>query len=1067
MRLVSSTTLMLAVLVGSAHAQIDLPGKGARKPLPGQPAVAPVGQGRSGSRAVKAEKPALVCTICSLKRTDLPIKWNSATGLQEEHCQRCQAQRLFRIPDRAGLPGGEAGGLDLPGQKVGVSDPAGTSGEALIQGGHRGSLRAAAQVIFAELARHRRTDDSLLDQALESLLGMGPEGREVCIEALASDHGPTVLVAGRYFLASSEGRDRDLVVQRLSSRTPGSVGGILLRMLHGLDPVRANPELLASLVNHPQNSLRAAAHNILKEEPRPEWIPFLLPALKSDIADARWRAADLIAGTGDAAAIPILLDHLHDPRAKVAQRVVEFMARFNSETIEAELMRRAFGQRWILRPSAYAVLALVEREDARQTPLLGPGHVDALLRGMNVKDPFVAGTCALALAGIGFRDENPSESPWLDSVVPNQLVSLIAGQVFFKDREALVGAAVRRLQMITSKSTGAVAGAWIKWWSENRRGFRASRAILPIQASDVLRVRVDCMDYARSQAFSLLGPAWLDQAPPDAGVEPIYLSAQDAREMMGMLQGTGLFGGQRLPGVWGAEHARGRELSLRVGQQKKTFVYGPGSATPWFERTFASLDALQQRYRWQRFYRQDIHGDRIGLVRAEGEAYASPADNAVIRAQKTAGLVLAWMAEKSPIDRDLGLLELESLRLVSGALEEDCVRPLMDLLAEERYWNQRSRRLTELIRFCGDLHADKEQGPFQEGLGKDLIGLLHDKFDVEAALPISALISLGGAAGERAAAGDARPLLRGISAGLLAKRGAMTDVDLLMILFDDSHEAVEVATVRAAGQHGIVEAQEAIAIRAGSGTPAVRAQALRSLGQIGGLRARDVLLTSLTEPGGHYRLPAAEGLVALADPRTSEIFLSMLRTGRDPGLIEAGRKGLMALGSSAHFTLMSALNSSSLEVRKGAALILARQRIPEAAPVLIRLSVEEPKNLALLHELCVLSCVDFSNEPDPTAAWWSWWDTVRRDDALSWFRAACEVRVMPAPLPAEFELKNANSTVPAFLLTVLGREETWLAERARRELEDFVGGELDPLPRKAQDRELWIQTLEQSLRRGN
>ena len=193
----------------------------------------------------------------------------------------------------------------------------------------------------------------------------------------------------------------------------------------------------------------------------------------------------------------------------------------------------------------------------------------------------------------------------------------------------------------------------------------------------------------------------------------------------------------------------------------------------------------------------------------------------------------------------------------------------------------------------------------------------------------------------------------------------------------------------------------------------------------------------------------------------------MLRTGRDPGLIEAGRKGLMALGSSAHFTLMSALNSSSLEVRKGAALILARQRIPEAAPVLIRLSVEEPKNLALLHELCVLSCVDFSNEPASTAAWWSWWDTVRRDDALSWFRAACEVRDMPAPLPAEFELKNANSTVPAFLLTVLGREETWLAERARRELEDFVGGELDPLPRKAQDRELWIQTLEQSLRRGN
>jgi hypothetical protein len=348
-----------------------------------------------------------------------------------------------------------------------------------------------------------------------------------------------------------------------------------------------------------------------------------------------------------------------------------------------------------------------------------------------------------------------------------------------------------------------------------------------------------------------------------------------------------------------------------------------------------------------------------------------------------------------------------------------------------------------------------------------LIELLHIKFDVEAVVPIAALIRLGGSSAERAAAIDERPLMRGIAAGLLAQRGETVDVDLLLILLDDAHVAVEVAAVRAAGLMGIQEAAEAIAIRAGTGVPAVRDQALRSLGQIGGTRAREVLLTSLTEPGGLFRLAAAEGLVALADPRTSEIFFSMLRSAGDLDMIDVGSRGLLALGSAAHPTLMEGLHSGSVEARKGAALILARQGVPEAAPVLIRLKAEMPQDLSILRELRVLSCVDFSNEPDSTAAWWAWWDTVRRGDSLSWFRAACEARGMSAPPAVDFEVQPANSTAPAFLLTVLRREETWLAERARRELETLMGGELDPLPKKTEDRELWIQTLEQTLRRGD
>ena len=1068
MHLVPTIFLMLAILAGSASAQIDLPNKGGRKALPGRPAVQPVGADRTSAPAKESEKPALVCTICGLKKTDEAIQWNSVTGLQEAYCKRCQAQQLHRIPDRSEAPGKVEGSLDLPGRRGPGGSPDGKGNEKASgnQSTQTGSLRGAAQVIFAEVGRRRRTDDPLLAQALESLLGMGSDGREACVEALASEHGPTVLVAGRYFLVSNDGRDRDLVVERISTRAPGSVGGVLLRMLYHVDPVRANPELLAKLIDHPQNSVRTAAHNILKESPKAEWIPLLEPALHSESADARWRAVDLIASTGDAAAVPLLFKHLHDPRAKVATRAVEFLARFPGEQVEVELMRRAFGERWILRPSAYAVLALVEREDSRQTPLLGPGHVDALLRGMNVKDPFVAGACAVALAGIGFRAEGEAQIAWLDSIVPNQLVSLIAGQTYFKDREALVDVAVRRLQLITAKSIGLAAGTWVEWWTENRNGFQASRAVMPIQPSDALRLRVDCVDRERAQRFSLLGPAWIDREPPEGIMEAIYLSHEDAREMMELLSGNGVFGSQRLPGVWGAELERGRSMSVLVDQHVKTFVFGSGSASPWFERIFASLDALQERYHWQRFSLEALHGDRLGLVRAEAEAFAQETSG-VGRAKRTAQLVLAWMAERKPIDRALGLRELEILSETPGALGEDDVPAFFELLRGESFWNQRARRLTTLTCFCAGLNDGHKRGPLQAGLGEDLIELLHAKFDVEAAIPIAALIRLGGSSAERAAAMDERSLMRGIAAGLLAQRGEQVDVDLLLILLDDADMAVEVAAVRAAGMMGIQEAAEGIAIRAGTGKPAVRAQALRSLGQIGGLRARDVLLTSLTEPGGLFRLPAAEGLVALADPRTSEIFFSMLRTGRDADMIDAGSRGLLALGSAAHPTLMEGLHSGSVEARKGAALILARQGVPEAAPVLIRLNVEEPQDLSILRELRVLSCMDFSGEPDSTAAWWAWWDTVRRGDSLSWFRAACEARGLSAPPAVEFELQRANSTAPAFLLTVLRREETWLAERARRELERLMGGELDPLPGKTEDRELWIQTLEQTLLRGD
>src|SRR5206468_3767432 len=102
-----------------------------------------------------------------------------------------------------------------------------------------------------------------------------------------------------------------------------------------------------------------------------------------------------------------------------------------------------------------------------------------------------------------------------------------------------------------------------------------------------------------------------------------------------------------------------------------------------------------------------------------------------------------------------------------------------------------------------------------------------------------------------------------------------------------------------------------------------------------------------------------------------------------------------------------------------------------------------------------LTGVDFRGEPDPAAAWWSWWDGVVHDDALAWFRAALD-RAGAAPPPAEALTGKGTRAGRAFLVTVMERPEAHLAERARRELARLLGRELEPLPARGERRDAWL-----------
>ena len=1046
----------------TASAQIDLPRPPAERPRPAG--------GERGERP-PARQAAMTCTVCGESSLPVPEQLPSNGLPPKAFCKICRAERFHKLPKGAQAQGGGGarGGLDLP---VGDARPGEPAPAAKVEeagapetGAADDDLpgRGAAEIVLGEVAKRRRLEDPLLAQAVESLSGMGDAGLAAAREALSSEEPTVVLVSARVLIAGARGEDRGLVARRIEGRTPGTVGGVLVRELAEADPVLASPAWLAGLVAHRQNVVRAAAHRLLADEPRPEWIPLLAAALESRSADARFRAVDLVASTGSAQAIPVLMEHLDDARSKVAARVVDFLARHPDPSIEPMLLERAFGERWILRPAAFALLALVEREDARLLPILGPGHSEALLKGANSQDPFVASTCALALAGIGFRSDDPLSTSWLDSTVPGLLMDVLAGRAYFEEREALTAPVVRRLQLISSQSLGPTARLWADWWAENARDFRATRAVLRAQPSDAPELRVELFDRTRGERFVLLGPAWLERGRPDGGGEPFYLAPQEALDLLESLRAADLFEADLLPGVRGGASERARGLEVVIGRQVKGFTFSPGTEPPWFGPLYATGDSLRERARWQRFAHPIDHGTRQALVLAQGSRFAEAADPAE-RARLLADLVLAWMRPLDYDERELGIAELERPE-VQAVLTLTDVASLTDCVRDEPFFGPRCRRLVALVERASGIAAGLEAASLQAELREELIDLLHDRYGVDAVEALARLLRTGGAAREREAAAGARPLLRAVAATALARRAAEEDMTLLEALLDDEEELVEIAALDAVGGARLVALRDEVLVRAALDSPPVRNAALRAVGRLGGDEAREVLLTSLTDSSGLYRVASAEGLVELEDPSVAEIFLSMLRSDREPMLVDAARRGLLRLGESAHDTLRAALTSPSPGARRAAALVLARQLQPEAFPPLLRAWEASPENLSLRDELVILTCRELADEAQPVTAWWRWWDSVRQDDALAWFRAACEARTLPTPPTGAFAPGLRDPEAIEFLLTVLARPEPVLAERGRRELELVLGGPLDPLPSQPDQRALWIETLRQELLR--
>jgi len=1044
-RLLSSALLLLSLLTSEARAQVDLP-RG--KDLP------KVSGGADRGKSSPAG-PHLVCTVCGETNRKTKLDPLARDGFQEAQCGVCHRVMLHRQ-----VKSGSLDGLDLPQPgkpgTVPSGNPGGTGtpekGATLPAPSSPGMARAATDIL-SQLDQIKRTDDPLALQAVETLLSLGEPGLEAARLALASDWPARTMTGLRVLLRGGRALDAELVVRRLRTRMPGRLGGKALEEFLAFDPVHATPALLCELLEHPQSPVRTAAHRNLSDSPYPAPLSGLTSILRSRNGDARFKATDLLSSIPGSEATDLLLNLIDDPYPRVARRSVEALARREDPVITDALLALAFGDRWVLRPGACALLAIVEREDTRLEPILGDAHATVLLRGLESKDEFVAGACATALAGIGFRSNSPETSVWLEQSVPARLVRVVSGFTYFDDYESLSEPALRRLKQISGLSYGSDGPAWAAWWVADEGTFRASRAVIPVAADSHTALQVVIEDRSKGRGFTLIGPGLASGDTVARDGEAFFLSSGQALDLLDLLVAEGALGAERLPGVRGGQADLARSVELRLDGRTKFFVLGPGIEEPWFDRILVFAESLRTRSMWQRYPHPELHASRLALWRSEATWWEMDHSDAE-RQERLGQLILARLSALSPTQRDDDLLALEDLYSAGGGAASHFLA-LTSMLGEELYFAGRAQRLASLA------HRSA-LSPVGAGLTPPsidrLIGVLHDRFGVDSMLAISEVVSSAGHGAAHAAARDPRSLMRAVAAFVLAERMGQGDEAQLLLLLDDDAIDVRVAAIQACGAQPLLSAREQVFLAASAGSPELRVPALFAVGQIGGKGARDILITALTGEDRRLHQSAAEGIAALRDPKAIPIMLSILRHGERTGAFPTLRKGLLDLGEEAWDQLFSALRSPSPVLRREAALILARQTVPEAAPALMRALAEDPADVPVARELCVLTCVDQRANADPAEAWFRWWDDVIHDDPYAWLRAAGEVRRLNTPPSEDFAGRGTRAAV-VFLVEIMREGVDWLVERARRELERMGGEPISAPPPLGPEREAWLLSL--------
>ncbi|MCY2961140.1 MAG: HEAT repeat domain-containing protein [Planctomycetota bacterium] len=1048
--------VLLAVLGTSASAaQLKLPGK-PREDAPSGGSIAPY----------------RVCSVCSARNyTNVPSGRQDAQGRELAWCDTCKRDtpQAYSTATNSGPGIPEAAGngqLKLPRAVPGVPEPAAPVPAKPVEGAQappkhgpapapdaQGGMTPAAAFVFAEVAKLPSSEEGTAQRAVESLLALREDGLAACRIALFDEKSVPIVVAARTLLRGGVPADADLVVRRLRAKLPTGAGAPLLRAVVEEDPVRATPELFASLLDHTQAALRNAASRELGTRLTESTLPLLDPALASTRTETRALALELAARLPGPRATADLLARLEDANARVASAAVTALRVRDDAGLDTELLRRTFQQRWILRPNAYALLAILEREDAQLRPILLDEHVEPLLESLTSNDPFLSGTCAAALAGLGFRSARSDVSQWLDGQVPDRLVLAVSGKVFHEDHSSLIGPAVRRLRLLSGETFGPDGPAWVDWWVRSRVGFKARRAALTIQPGEEGAIRLSAFapdhDAGVDLDVELVGPDAVTRT--SARREEIRLTASQAAEVSAALTREGVLAAERMPGAYQSEGRDDRTLEIEVRGRAKAFVAGPRAKEPWFEKLLSLAAALRERNRWQLLVAAPVAGGERAAWDAEA-AWWSAEQTEPERLARLDGLALGALRGSTAPRRDRALDELERAR-ASGRLSPDAFPELLLALRREPNPGERAQRLTALAIHAGCAGAER----LPSATAQRMLDGIEEGFAAGGNDLVALVLGASERTFVRRLAVDDSLALRRAATEVLGHAPDEEDARVLMKLLNDPDARVHTAAAEALGSAKVEIARDDLLSRARLGRGTMRRAALRAAGSLGGPNVLDALVLGLADADADVRLAAVEGLGRLRAPTAAQVLVNLLSETGDAPVRDASRAALARIGEPALPALRRAAETPNGKARREAALVLAQLGSPDAAPPLLAIVSQDREDKLAANELAVLSCFDpRGTSAEPANAWWTWWDGVRHDDALVWFRAGVERLGIPQP-PAG-ALEGAGTLEgQRFLLTLLDREETWLPERAWRELARLAREDLGELPPRGSLRSKWVR----------
>jgi hypothetical protein len=910
----------------------------------------------------------------------------------------------------------------------------------------------AARLLFGELARTR--DLQRARTALERLLALGPAVLPVARAELGASQAAPLLAAARTCLVAGDDADRAAVAERLTRWLPAEVATELLAELLARDPVLATPQYLCGLLDHAAAAMRSAAFKALEERRASVPLQALAPLLQAERAAARAAALELVARLDDPLAWNLVASRFGDPSARIARRAAELLAAV--DRAEPLLLERAFpaeASRSVLawdRARAYALLALVEREEARSLVLLEGRDVEArvedLRAGLTSAQPLVAGACAVALARIGFRAGPSRVGAWLEREVPHLLVRSASGAEFHSDFSALEGPALRALALLTGEAFGADGDAWRRYWVEHAQGFRARHALIELTSGAARELEVAFRD-AEGRAWRLLGPGRavairtestrVPETPAGtAGPTELLLDLRAAERVLALLEGAGVLGPGRFPSARaGAECA----LAVAVGAQEKRFAGTPGER--WLEDLRGELERVVEEHRWQAY----LDPTGAGLLAGESGEIERWAALAPWERQRALVELLLEALRRTPLAaRDEPVSELVRLYEDAALPAASDFEPLLAALADERAFGPRAGALCELARVAGGVHAGAARAG-EDDSRERLLALGLERFGPEADPALASVARDLEPAALLALARDPRPRARALSAeGLVRALAATERPALARALLADPEPSVQLAVLRVLASSDVALAEELraeVAQRARAAPLELRIAALRTLARRGGKDAHDLALEALGDEVEAVQEAGVAALAELADPRSASLLASLLARGPSSPLFAQARHGLARMGPRGREACERLARSSGARARREGALFLAEELAPEAAGLLLALLHEEPKDERLAFELSVLSGLDLAAEEHPAEAAQAWWELVVHDDPLAWLLAAAERAGVPAP--AREALENGTGGLTAegarFLLALAELPEAPLVERAARELELRLG----------------------------